>query len=135
VALRFADQTPTARVRLGPDLYTSIEQSSFTTPGPTLDQLLASPASFGAAAGGAYSGLRAELNRAIATHELRKCAYGRYHGDSSPRCELVPLTSREEQSATDQVRLEQGHYESLLRSEAQDLYRLLVEIFPPTVAP
>ncbi len=130
VALRYAGQTATSRISLGPELYVSVEQSSLSTPGPALGDLLASPSSFARAAGDAYAALRAEVQRAAAAHELRRCAYGRYYGDGSPRCDLVPLTVHEERAVVDQARLEQGHSESLLRSEAQDLHALLLEVYP-----
>ena len=133
VALRYAGQTATSRVVLGPELYASVEQSSLSVPGPSLEDLLASPASFAQAAGGAYDALRGEIERAAAAHELRRCAYGRYHGDGSPRCDLVPLTPREEAGVAEQARLEQGHYASLLRSEAVALHGLLVEAYPASL--
>lgn len=133
VALRYAGQTATSRVVLGPELYASVEQSSLSVPGPALEDLLASPESFARAAGGAYSALRKEIERAAAAHELRRCAYGRYHGDGSPRCDLVPLTPQEELGVADQARLEQGHYASLLRSEAPALHALLVEAYPASL--
>jgi hypothetical protein len=133
VALRYAGQTATSRVVLGPELYAGVEQSSLSVPGPALEDLLASPESFARAAGGAYTALREEIERAAGAHELRRCAYGRYHGDGSPRCDLVRLTPLEERGVVDRARLEQGHYASLLRSEAPTLHALLVEAYPATL--
>ncbi len=129
-ALRFAGETPTARVPLGPVLYTSLEQSSFSTPGPALAELLTSPESFAQVAGDAYAGLKSEILGAIAAHEVERCAYGRYYGDGRPRCDKVPLSAHEEASAAEQVRIEQDHHVMLMRSDAEALHALLVEMFP-----
>ncbi len=128
--LRYASQARTASVQLGPELFCAVEQSSYTAKGPELDALLVSGRSFAQHAGDAYGGLAATANRAIQAHEARKCAYGRYHGDGSPRCDLVPLNPRDERAALDQVRLEQGHYETLLRADAEALHALLVALYP-----
>ncbi len=128
--LRFAADSITAAVELGPTLHYGYEQSSFSAQGPALQELSASPESFAAAAGASWAALQVEVQRAIAAHEVRRCAYGRYWGDGSPRCDLVPLSADEERQASEQARIELSHRESTLRGDAEILHGLLAELTP-----
>ena len=102
--------------------------------GPSLESLLESPSSFGGQAGGAVAALLAQARAAIEAHQVQKCSYGRYWGDGSPRCDQVALSAREERGAYEQLRIDLGHQENLLRSDAEQLHGLLVELFPQALA-
>ncbi len=133
-AVRFSGGTVTSRILLSPSLHHSIEQSSFSVDGPSLESLLESPSSFGGQAGGAVAALLAQARAAIEAHQVQKCSYGRYWGDGSPRCDQVALSAREERGAYEQLRIDLGHQENLLRSDAEQLHGLLVELFPQALA-
>lgn len=132
---RWAGTRLTARLTLGPQLSRAVELTDFSAPGPDWAVLVGSADGFRQATTAAVEALQAEVDRGIAAHEVRRCAYGRYWGDGSPKCEPVALSPAEEAAVQAQVRTELSHQLRLVDQDAETLHRQLHGLLPATLAP
>lgn len=133
--VRWAGQRLTARMALGPTLGHGIEQTDFSVPGPDWPDLIATPEAFGANTLAGLQALLAEVERGITAHEVRRCAYGRYHGDGTPRCDRVSLSPAEEAGALEQAQATLGHRIRIIEQDSDRLYAQLIALLPSSLAP
>ncbi len=133
--VRWAGKRLTARLDLGPTLGHGVEQTDFSVSGPDWSELIATPEAFGTQTLVGLKALLAEVERGITAHEVRRCAYGRYHGDGTPRCDRVPLTPSEEAGALEQARATLGHRIRIIEQDAGVLHAQLTDLLPSALAP
>jgi hypothetical protein len=128
--VRWAGNRLTASIDLGPDLTYRVEQTGFSVPGPAWQELVHSPESFRDQTVARLQALRGAVTAGIAGHRVQRCAYGRYWGDGSPRCDLVALSAQEEAGALAQAQTELDHRIRLVTQDAAVLHGMLRDLLP-----
>ena len=128
--VRWAENRLTARIDLGPELSHGVEQTSFYVPGPDWASVIESPSSLRKHTVAGLDVLLLEVERGIAAHEVRKCIYGRYYGDGTPRCDPVALSPQEEVGALEQSRATLKHRIRLLEQDAEVLHGMVKGALP-----
>ena len=132
--LRFIENSITVTVKVAPVIYHYIERSEFdsNTEEGTLkfNDLIASPEQFRDAASQQVTVLQERVLNGIEDHKVKKCSFGRYYGSDPPPCKLVPLDSEEEEGWKYSVRRELGQRSTLIKSDSEMLYSLLVDLLP-----
>ena len=138
VLVRISGGKETDRWTLSPTLDFSLEQTTFQlgpgtaaqNPAGALVEALASPAALQGWALERVDALAVLSLDGIDKHELRKCAYGRYHGDGSPRCDPVSLSEEEEAGARAQAEAEFDRRRQQLTDDADALHTLVCQLMP-----
>ncbi len=133
VLTRWAGERLTTRFALGPTLHQQHEQTDFSAEGPAWDALVASPEDFVRVGTAAFAALKAEADARFDAGEVQRCAYGRFYGDGSPRCDLVPLSGDEARAGRGQVQAELDHRIRLLETDGPVLHQRLVDLLPGTL--
>ena len=96
-----------------------------------LARLLASPASFRDTVLALADALEAEVLRALAAHEAKKCEYGEYQGDGIPPiCTPVPFTPEEEAAERARLQAAMARLREVVTAEGEVLWARLGAVFP-----
>lgn len=132
--LRFIENSITVTIKVEPVVHYYIERSEFDSNTEVgileFNDLILSTEQFRDAASQQVTVLQERVLNGIDHHKVKKCSFGRYYGSDPPPCKLVPLDSEEEEGWKYSVRRELGQRSTLIKSDSEMLYSLLVGLLP-----